>query len=84
MLKVLMAEHKRAVKSKDPLNGITMHVQRTSHSINSQEVRILAKGMIWGRSLRVLEALEMHQRRPMMNVDADHGPTLFAQGAEVM
>ena len=33
-LKVRMVEHKRAVKSKDPLNGIAVHVQKTAHNIN--------------------------------------------------
>ena len=35
--------HKRAVKSKDPLNGIAMYVQKTTHNINWQEARILAR-----------------------------------------
>ena len=68
-LKVRMAEHKRAVKSKDPLNGITVHVQKTAHNINWQEARILARENNWGRR-RVLEALETQQRRPKMNLDA--------------
>ena len=68
-LKVRMAEHKRAVKSKDPLNGIAVHVQKTAHNINWQEARILARENIWGKR-RVLEALEIQQRRPMMNLDA--------------
>ena len=38
-LKVHMAEHKRAVKSKDPLNGIAVHIQKTAHNINWQEAR---------------------------------------------
>ena len=50
-----MAEHKRAVKSKDPLNGIAVHVQKTAHNIKWQEARILAKGNNWGRK-RVFEA----------------------------
>ena len=33
-LNVHMAEHKRAVKSKDPLNRIAVYVQRTAHNIN--------------------------------------------------
>ena len=68
-LKVRMAEHKRAVKSKDPLNGIAVHVQKTAHNINWQEARILARENNWGRR-RVLEALEIQQRRPKMNLDA--------------
>ena len=42
-LKICMVEHKRAVKSKDPLNGIAAHVQKTTHNINWQEARILAR-----------------------------------------
>ena len=68
-LKVRMAEHKRAVKSKDPPNGIAVHVQKTAHNINWQEARILARENNWGRR-RVLEALEIQQRRPKMNLDA--------------
>ena len=68
-LKVRMAEHKRAVKSKDPLNGIAVHVQKTAHNINWQEARILARENNWGIR-RVLEALEIQQRRPKMNLDA--------------
>ena len=66
---VCMAEHKRAVKSKDPLNGIAVHVQKTAHNINWQEARILARENNLGRR-RVLEALEIQQRRPKMNPDA--------------
>ena len=33
-LKVHMAEHRRAVKNKDPKNGIAMHVRKTAHTIN--------------------------------------------------
>ena len=33
-LRVCMAEHNRAVKNKDPKNGIAMHVQKTAHTIN--------------------------------------------------
>ena len=33
-LKVRMAERKRVVKSKDHLNGIAVHVQKTAHNIN--------------------------------------------------
>ena len=51
-----MAEHKRAVKSKDPLNGIAVHVHKTAHNIKWQEARILARLNNWGRR-RVLEAL---------------------------
>ena len=39
-LKVHMAEHKREVKRKDPLNGIAVHVQKTAHNINWQEAWI--------------------------------------------
>ena len=60
-LKVHMAEHRKAVKNKDPKNGIAMHVQKTA--------RILATEDNWGRR-RVLEALEIQQRRPMMNIVA--------------
>ena len=38
-----MVEHKRVVNSKDPLNGIAVHVQKTAHNINWQEARILAR-----------------------------------------
>ena len=57
-LKVHMAEHKRGVKSKDPLNGIAMHVQKTAHNINWQEARVLAREDIWGKegSLRPLRS----------------------------
>ena len=72
-LKVHMAEHKGVAKSKDPLNGVAVHVQKTAHNINWQEARIPARENICGKR-RVLEALEIQQRRPMMNIDA--GPLL--------
>ena len=84
-LKVRMAEHKRAVESKDPLNGITVHVQKTAHNINWQEARILARENNWGRR-RVIEAFDIQQRRPKMNLVyfwIDRGLPLFIQGAEV-
>ena len=85
-LKLRIVEHKREVKSKDPKNGITVHVQKTAHIINWQEARILAREDNWGR--RILEALEIQQRRPMMNLDADLNldlswTPLFTQGPEV-
>ena len=48
-LKVRMEEHKREVKSKDPKNGSTVHVQKTEYIINWQEARILAREDNWGR-----------------------------------
>ena len=42
-LKVLMAEWKRAVKNKDPNNGIALHVQKTAHTTNWKEARVLVK-----------------------------------------
>jgi len=63
-----MAEHKRVVKSNDFNKGITMHVQRlripsTGRSKDSWEGD--------NRRRRVLEeVLEIHQRKPMMNLDA--------------
>ena len=48
-LKVRIEEHKREVKSKDPKNGITVHVQKTAHIISWQEARILARKDNWGR-----------------------------------
>ena len=45
-LKVRMAEHKWAVKSKDSLNEIAVYVQKTAHNINWQDARILAKKKI--------------------------------------
>ena len=62
-LKVRMTEHKRAVKSKDLLNGIAKHVLETAHNLNWQEARILARENFWGKR-RVLEALEIRQKRP--------------------
>ena len=41
-----MAEHKRAVKSKDPLNGIAVHVQKTAHNINGKKL-----GSLQGRTI---------------------------------
>ena len=57
-LKVHMAEHRRAVKNMDPKNGIAMHVQKTAHTIDWQEARILVREENWERR-RVLEALEI-------------------------
>ena len=68
-LRVCMAEHRRAVKNKDPKNGVAMHVQKTVHTINWQEAKILGREDNWGRR-RVLEALVIQQRRPMVNLDA--------------
>ncbi len=62
-----MAEHRRVAKNKDPKNGIAMHVQKTVHTIR-QEAKILGREDNWGR--RVLEALVIQQRRPMMDLDA--------------
>ena len=64
-----MAEYRRAVKNKDPKNGIAVHVQETAHTINWQEAKILGREDTWGRR-RVLEVLVIQQRRPMMNLDA--------------
>ena len=64
-----MAEHRKAMKNMDPKNGIAMHVQKTAHAINWQEARIPAMEDNWERR-RILEALEIQQRRPMMNLDA--------------
>ena len=64
-----MTEHRKAVKSRDPKNGIAMHVQETAHSMNWQEARILGREDNWRRR-RVLEALVIQQRRPMINLDA--------------
>ena len=64
-----MAEHRRAVKNKDPKNGIAMHIQKAAHTINWQEAKILGREENWGRR-RDLEALVIQQRRPMMNLDA--------------
>ena len=79
-LKVHMAEHRRVVKNKDLKNGIAMHVQKTA--------RILVTEDNWGRR-RVLEALEIQQRRPMMNIVAGlilypSWTPLFAKEVEVM
>ena len=59
-------QNTRAVKNKDSLNGIVMHVQKTAHNINWQEARILARENNWGK----IRVLEIQQRRPMMNLDA--------------
>ena len=67
-LKARTAEHRRAVKNKGPKNGIAVHVQKTAPTINWQEARVLAREDNWER--RVLEALEIQQRWPMMNLDA--------------
>ena len=67
-LRVRVVDHSRAVKNKDPKNGIAMHVQETARTINWQEARILGREDNWGR--RVLEALVIQQRRPVMNLDA--------------
>ena len=56
------------MKNKNPKNEIVMHVQKTAHTINWQETRILVREGNWGK--RVLEVLEIQQRRPMMNLDA--------------
>ena len=56
------------MKGKDPLNEIAVHVQRTIHNINWQEARIIVRENIWGR--RVIEALEIQQRRSIMNLGA--------------
>ena len=53
------------MKNKDPKNCIAMDVQKTAHTINWQEARILVREDNWGRR-RVLEALEIQQRRPMI------------------
>ena len=42
-LKVHMEEHRRAMKKKNPKNGIVIHVQKTAHTINWQEARILVR-----------------------------------------
>ena len=52
---------------KDSRNGIAMHVKKTANTNNWQEAKILGKEDNWGRR-RVLEALVIQQRRPMMNL----------------
>ena len=46
-----------------------MHVQKTAHTINWQEAKILEREDNWERR-RLLEALVIQQRRPLMNLDA--------------
>jgi len=53
------------VKNKDLNNGIAMHVQKTAHTINWQQLKILGRENNWGRR-RVLEVIEIQQRRPMI------------------
>ena len=43
-------------------------MEETAHTINWQEAKILGREDNWRR--RVLEALVIQQRRPMMNLDA--------------
>ena len=62
-----MAEHRGGMKNMGTKKGIAIHVQKTAHTINWQEARILAREDNWGR--RVLKAFEI-QQRPMMKLHA--------------
>ena len=62
-LKVRMAEHKRAVKSKDPLNGIAVHVQKTARNINWQKLRSL-QGRTFGDKEGSLRPLRSSKEDP--------------------
>ena len=64
-LKVRMAEHRKVMKNKNPKNGIVIHVQRL-HTPLLTRSKDPCKGEQLGRR-RALEALEIQQRRPMIN-----------------
>ena len=66
-MKKRMTEHKYAVKTGDPKNGIAVHVQRTQHSIDWGAARVLTTAIrYWNR--RTMEAIHI-RRRQSMNLD---------------
>ena len=60
-----MTEHKRAVKTSDPNNGIAVHVAKSQHSIDWSGARMVRSVQgYWER--RTMEAIEI---KSSMNLD---------------
>ena len=67
-LKVRMSEHKRAVKTSDPNNGIAVHVAKSQHSIDWSGARVVRSVQgYWER--RTMEAIEIKKSKSSMNLD---------------
>ena len=66
-LKKRMTEHKCAVKTGDPRNGIAVHVQKTQHSIDWGTARVQATAIgYWNR--RTMETIHIRKRQSI-NLD---------------
>ena len=67
-MKKRMMEHKYAVKTGDPKNGIAVHAQKSQHSIDWEgaKVQTTATGY-WNR--RTLEAIHIRKKGRSINLD---------------
>ena len=68
ILKVRMSEHKRAVKTSDPNNGIAVHVAKSQHSIDWSGARVVRSVQGYWES-RTMEAIEIKKSKSSMNLD---------------
>ena len=65
---VRMTEHKQAVKTSDPSNGIAVHVAKSQHSIDWSGARVVRSVQgYWER--RTIEAIEIKKSKSSMNLD---------------
>ena len=63
-----LTEHRYAVKTGDPKNGIAVHVQKSQHTNDWGAGRIQATVIgYWNR--RTMEAIQIHRRIQSMNLD---------------
>ena len=63
-----MTEHKRAVKTSDPNNGIAVHVAKSQHSVDLTEARVVKSVQgYWER--RTIEAIVIKRSKSSMDLD---------------
>lgn len=67
-LKLRLTEHKRAVKNKDPNNGLAVHVSITNHTILWQNAEVLTIEPNWSKR-KVREALYIKRTKDTLNLD---------------
>ena len=67
-LKLRLTEHKRAVKNKDPNNGLAVHVNITNHTILWNSAEVLTTEPNWSKR-KVKEALYIKRTKNTLNLD---------------
>ena len=63
-----LTEHKRAVKNKDPNNGLAVHVKITNHTILWNSAEVLTIEPNWSKR-KVKEALYIKRTKNTLNLD---------------